>query len=229
MTNSQSFKISINTLWLHFRHCKLSPNNKLLYHLLLLLLLLPPPPPIVPTRPNLNLPQPPYFSSNPLELTTFKIKLTQYLRGNFNTFYDDGSQLLYAGSLLSGPAQQWYETIVDTVTTALPPHYTLDLFLSELTAFFGGGVTMASREHSLDNLRQTGTVSDLAITFQNIINTYVPRWNDSASIYIFSRKLKEAIRFELAARGNVPTSFQAYIAEAISVEHNLAAAVKGRP
>ena len=88
---------------------------------------------------------------------------------------------------------------------------------------------MASREHSLDNLRQTGTVSDLAIAFQNIINTYTPRWNDSASIYFFSRKLKEAIRFEIAARGNVPTGFQAYIAEAVAVEHNLAAAIKGRP
>ena len=88
---------------------------------------------------------------------------------------------------------------------------------------------MASREHSLDNLRQTGTVSDLAIAFQNIINTYTPRWNDFASIYFFSRKLKEAIRFEVVARGNVPTGFQACIAEAVAVEHILAAAVKGRP
>ena len=30
-------------------------------------------------RPNLNLPQPPSYSGNPLELTTFKINLTQYL------------------------------------------------------------------------------------------------------------------------------------------------------
>ena len=31
----------------------------------------PPPPIIIPPRPNLNLPQPPFFSGNPLELTTF--------------------------------------------------------------------------------------------------------------------------------------------------------------
>ena len=42
-------------------------------------------------RANLNLPQPPYFLGNPLELPTFKIKLTKYLRGNFNTFFDDQS------------------------------------------------------------------------------------------------------------------------------------------
>ena len=57
----------------------------------------------------------------------------------------------------------------------------------------------------------------------------MPRWNDSASIYFFSRKLKESIRFEITARGNVPVLLQAYIAAAISVEHNQAAAIKGRP
>ena len=189
----------------------------------------PPPPPLPLPRPNLNLPQPPFYSGSPLELNTFKIKLSQYLLGNFNTFFDDASKLLYAGGLLSGPAHQWYETILDPLTLALPNRYTLEIFLAELTAFFGGGVTMASREHSLDNLRQTGSVSDLAIAFQNIVNTYNPRWTDSACIYIFSRKLKEAVRFELAARGNVPHLFQDYIADAIAVEHNLAAAVKGRP
>ena len=44
-----------------------------------------------PARANLNLLQPPYFLGNPLELPTFKIKLTKFLRGNFNTFFDDQS------------------------------------------------------------------------------------------------------------------------------------------
>ena len=106
-----------------------------------------------PNRPNLNLPMPPYYSGNPLELNTFKIKLTHYLQGNFNTFFDDQSRLMCAGALLSGLAQQWYETLIDPITSAFPNHYTLDAFLDELTAFFGGGLTMASREHSLDDLR----------------------------------------------------------------------------
>ena len=42
-----------------------------------------PPPQNVPSppqsRPNLNLPQPPFFSSNPLEIATFKTKICQYL------------------------------------------------------------------------------------------------------------------------------------------------------
>ena len=73
----------------------------------------------------------------------------------------DQSQLMCAGALLSAPAQQWYETLLDPLTTALLIHYTLDVFLAELTEFFGGGLTMASREHSLDDLRQTGSMSAL--------------------------------------------------------------------
>ena len=181
-----------------------------------------PPPP--PTRPNLNLPQPPPFSGNPSELSTFKLKLCQFIRGNYQTYFDNESQLMYAGSLLSGPAGQWYETLVDPDSYTLPPHYTLDNFLQELTEFFGGGITLASRERSLDTLRQTGTVSELAIAFQNITNTFNPRWTDHSLIYTMSKKIRETIRFELAARGTVPTSFQDYIAAAISVEHNQAAA-----
>ena len=125
-----------------------------------------------------------------------------------------------AGALLSGLAAEWYETLLDPHTLELPHHYTLDNVLVILTDFFGGRPTLASCKHSLDDLRQTGSVSALTIAFQNTINTYVPRWNDSAIIYFFSRKLKEAIRFEITARGNVPILLQAYIAAAISVEHN---------
>ena len=115
------------------------------------------------------------------------------------------------------------------VTINLPPHYTLDLFLAELTSFFGGAATIASREIELDDLRQTGTVVQFAVAFQTIINTFQPRWTDAAAIYFFSRKLKEQIRYLVAGKGDVPTDFQAYIAAAIAVEHNLAAGKHRHP
>ena len=87
---------------------------------------------------------------------------------------------------------------------------------------------MHSRERSLMALRQTGTVSELAITFQNITNAFRPRWSDHPLIYVFSQKLKEAVRFELTARGSLPSTFQAYISAAISVELNQAAAASSR-
>ena len=67
----------------------------------------PPPPVLLLNRPNLNLATPPAFSGNPSELPTFKLKLSQFLIGNHNTYTDSASQLLYAGGLLSSFSYQW--------------------------------------------------------------------------------------------------------------------------
>ena len=115
----------------------------------------PPPPPPPQPRPNLNLSPPSKFYGIPSELPMFKLCLYQFLMGNFNTYGDNTSQLLFAGSLLEGSAGQWYSTLVDP-TLLLPPSYTLDSFWQELEDFFGEGVTLQSRERSLDVLRQTG-------------------------------------------------------------------------
>ena len=125
----------------------------------------PPPPPSPPFQPNLTLPVPPYFSGVPSDLFVFKLKLNQYILGNHNTYTDDVSKVLFAGSLLNGSAGQWYASLVDPGTFKLPPHYTLASFLQALSDFFGGGVTLDSRERSLTILRQTGTVAELAIAF----------------------------------------------------------------
>ena len=63
--------------------------------------------------------------------------------------------------------------MVDPNTFQLHPSYNLHRFFQELEEFFGGAITLHSRERSLDLLRQTGSVLDLAIVFQNI-NTPSP-------------------------------------------------------
>ena len=138
---------------------------------------------------------------------------------------------MYAASLLTGDADEWYMTLVDHTARDLTPHYTLDNFLQAMTNFFGGGITLASRERSLDTLRQTGTVQQLAIAFQNITNTFAPRWTNHSLIYVLSKKIRDPIRFELAARGTVPPLFHDYVAAAILVEQNQAAAntFRGQP
>ena len=112
-------------------------------------------------HPNLNLSPPPPFSGSPLLFPTFKMKLMHFLVGNRNTYPDSESQLLYAGQLLDGPAYQWYQSMVDPDTFQLPLSYDLHRFFQELEAFFGGAVTLHSRERSLDLLHQTSSVSDL--------------------------------------------------------------------
>ena len=94
------------------------------------------------SHPNLHLPQPPSFLGLPTELHTFEIKLSQFFLGNHNTYSDTSTQLLYVGSLLSGPASQLYESLVDPTTLLLLSTYTLDIFLQELEDFFGGCVAL---------------------------------------------------------------------------------------
>ena len=77
---------------------------------------------------------------------------------------------------------------------------------------------MAAKEHLLHDLRQTGSVSDFAIAFRNIINSYQDRWNDSAAIFVFSGKLKMDVRGEMGRRGASPTTLQAYIVSAFGAE-----------
>ena len=186
----------------------------------------PPPPPHI--QPNVNLPTPPYFHGVPSELFVFRLKLNQFILGNHNNYTNEASKNLYAGGLLIGSAGQWYASLVDPGTFILPPHYTLASFLQALEDFFGGGVTLDSRERSLTNLRQTGTVAELAVAFQTITNTFTPRWPDHPLIYLFSQKLKEPIRFQLTAQGSLSTIFQEYVASAAAVEHNQSAASLSR-
>ena len=187
-----------------------------------------PPPPPPPPRLDLLLPQPQTFSGDPSELRSFKLRLTQYVGANFERYNNTQDQILYAGSLLKGLAGKWYEALVDPVTYVISPSYSFESFLQALDDFFGGGVNVQTLERSLINLRQTGTVSELAIAFQNITNTFQPKWPDHPLIFLFSQKLKEVIRFELTGRGSPPIVFQAYVTAAIAVELNQAAAHSSR-
>ena len=117
----------------------------------------PPPPPILlPPQPNLNLPTPPSFSRLATELPEFKMKMCQFLNGNPKTYATSKTQLLYAGAHLIGSAGQWYRAHVDPATQELPPSYDLASFFQALEDFFGGAVTLQSRERALRSLRQTG-------------------------------------------------------------------------
>ena len=84
------------------------------------------------------------------------MKMFHFLNGNPQTYTTSKTlPALYAGSLLSGSADQWYRAHVDPVTQELPPSYDLILFFKELEDFFGGAVTLQSRVRALRSLPQT--------------------------------------------------------------------------
>ena len=192
-----------------------------------------PPPPIQPPHYSsppldLQLPTPTPFSGDPSELRSFQLRLCEFFSGSPARFHDDYSRLLYSGSSLTGAARKWYEGLMDPSTNRLPPTYTFDSFLLEMLNFFGGGVNTLTLERDLDNLRQTGSVSDYAIKFQNITNCFHPRWPDHPLIFQFSLRLNSLVRTELIGRGSPPLTFQAYVAAAVLVELNQADARSSR-
>lgn len=142
-------------------------------------------------HPNLNLPTPPFFyGTNPMDLPGWSMTITQFIMASPHTFVTDANKIVCAGSLLSGPARTWYEAKVDPATYLLPPAYTLPIFLRELAAFFGSGITQATQERALTTLRQTTTVTQLAIDSQIITNTFDPLWADGPLIYILGGSLR---------------------------------------
>ena len=132
---------------------------------------------------DLQLPTPTPFSGDPSELRSFQLRLCEFFSGSPARFHDDYSRILYSGSSLTGTARKWYEGLMDPSTNRLPLTYTFDSFLFEMLNFFGGGVNILTLERDLDNMRQTGSVSDYAIKFQNITNCFHPRWPDHPLIF----------------------------------------------
>ena len=168
----------------------------------------PPPPSLPPPNPppslDLKLPAPTHFFGDPSELRSFQLQLCEFLSGSPARYHDDHSRILYSGSTLKGAARKWYEGLMDPSTNRLPPSYTFNFFLDEMVSFFGGGVNILTLERDLANLRQTGSVTDYAISFQTITNCFHPRWADHPLIFTFALKLKEGVRYELMARGSPP-------------------------
>ena len=75
-----------------------------------------PAPSAPPTQKSLNLPLPPRFSGSPFDLNSFKLRLIQYLGSNMDAYIDSHNQIMFAGSLMDGPASQWYESLIDQST-----------------------------------------------------------------------------------------------------------------
>ena len=168
------------------------------------------------------------FSGVANDLPRFKLKLTHYLWGHQTSYPTPQRRLLYSASLLSGAAEQWLITHVDPTTNLLPSTWDVDTLFHEVENFFGGAATLQSRERDLCALKQTGSVSDLAIRFETITHTFNPSRPDHPLIFVFFEKLREGIRFELTAHGDIPTNFSKYVAAAIAIEQNEDAATVSR-
>ena len=117
---------------------------------------------------------------------------------------------------------------MDPATSLVPPHVTFEHFIAHMSTYFGGGVNQQTLQRSLINLRQTGSVAEFAVAFQNITNAFHPNWTDAPLIFEFMQKLKEVVRFRLIENGSLPLTLQGYVAAALLVESNQADANSSR-
>ena len=186
------------------------------------------PAPPQPPPPDLPTPHPLPFLGDPTDFARFKLKLTHFFYNHQTSFPTPFTRVMFTLTKLEGAADKWLLNHVHPDTNLLPATWDFTEVLAELQLFFGGAATLQSRERDLRALRQITSVSDLAIAFQTITQSFNPRWGDHPLIFIFSEKLKENIRFELAARGAIPARFAEYVSAAIAVEQNQAAAVLSR-
>ena len=116
-------------------------------------------------EPGMPVPNPLPFLGVANDLPRFKLKLTHYLWGHQTSYPTPQRHLLYCASLLLGAAEHWLITHVDPITTLLPSSWNIDTMFSESENLFGGAATLQSRERDLRALKQTKSVSNLAIQF----------------------------------------------------------------
>ena len=112
----------------------------------------PPPPPTLPVlhlnRPNLNLPTPPAFSGNPSELPTFKLKISQFLICNHNTY-----KFCFSTSLRRWPTL-WFGLSMVSISdrsyypSTSPPLHSGNLFSRDGRFLRGGHHSSDSRTRS---------------------------------------------------------------------------------
>ena len=128
-----------------------------------------PPPPDLPT------PEPIPFLGDPTNFARFKLKLIHFFYDHQTSFPTPFTRVMFTLTKLKRAADKWLLNHVHPDTNLLPANWDFMEVLSELQLFFGGAATLQSRERDLRTLRQTGSVSNLAIDFQTITQSFNPR------------------------------------------------------
>ena len=129
----------------------------------------------------------------------------------------DEEKVDYAISRLRDKAHAWAQAYRDKVPT--PAWLSdFDLFATELTTRFGKPRNARNVVTHLRSLRQTGSVADYAIEFQQ--DAAILGWPDETLIDQFERGLKDAVLDELV-RVPEPTDLESYIQLAIRIDNRL--------
>jgi len=169
---------------------------------------------------DMKLPAPPRFTGIRDELEAFIRTLHIKFNMEASRFSTEVQKIAYASSFLEKDAKTWFTPHVDKDTGEIR-FKTYAEFLLELRKSFGDPNIVATAEHQLEQLSQTGSIDLYYAKFKELMD--ILQYSDLQKVSNFRRGLKRSIRDLLVNRGQYSeeTSFETMYTNARKAENDL--------
>jgi len=156
-----------------------------------------------------------YDGKSATQLRNFLTQLRLVFTAQPQAYSDDKDKVLYAASLLRGPAFTWIQPYLDMDN---PPAWMQEfsLFAAELNATFGDPDLAGTNFRLLKKLKQTGSVASYTAEFRRLANQLT--WNDQALVYQYFDGLKDSIQDALIM-ANYPEDLEQLIRMATRIDN----------
>ncbi|KAF5698706.1 reverse transcriptase domain-containing protein, partial [Fusarium globosum] len=169
-----------------------------------------------------NAPEP--FDGNPAKLATFLTQCRAFMSYFPNQFNEDGNRVMYASGRLKGNAAQWFQPMLEEITTKpeheLQPrtfqiHKSYLAFEEALRKAFGSVNEKSQAERKIKILRQTKSASEYGTEFLQLATKL--GWDQEPLMSLFFDGLKETVQAELYKEER-PKTLVDYIGQAVKID-----------
>ncbi|RKK19649.1 hypothetical protein BFJ65_g6364 [Fusarium oxysporum f. sp. cepae] len=169
-----------------------------------------------------NAPEP--FDGSPARLATFLTQCRAYMSYFPNQFANDSNRVMYASGRLKGNAAQWFQPMLEEITTTpedeLPPRTFLIYnnyteFEKAIRQAFGSVNEKSQAERKIKILRQTKSASEYGTEFLQLATKL--GWNQEPLMSLFFDGLKETVQAELYKEAR-PKTLVDYIGRAVEID-----------
>jgi hypothetical protein len=156
-----------------------------------------------------------YDGKSAAQLRNFLTQLRLVFGTQPQLYEDDSVKVLYAASLLRGPAFTWIQPYLDMDE---PPAWMQEfsLFAAEITATFGDPDLAGTNFRLLKNLKQTSSVASYTAEFRRLANQLT--WSEQALVYQYYDGLKDHMQDALIA-ANYPEDLEQLIRMATRIDN----------
>lgn len=178
-----------------------------------------------PTSTNgLKLPKADTFEGNRSKLKGFLTQMHMHLHANRNKMSSEADKVIFIATHLKGMAWDWIEPFMreyykktrsEWSATTSDMFTSCDKFVEQLERTFGDINETEQAIRKLQNIRQTGAVSNYIAEFMRV--SAILGWDDYALIPYFHYGLKSGIKDELA-RDDRPNNMKDYITKVTKID-----------